>query len=208
MFSGARSRRGYGTSEGVSGRFLGFGGGRGREGVAVGTGTEIGRVRCDWGLGILGFPDSGILLSLTFLPSVFFPFLFFATASLCGWGPSSSHPAGGRYLSFLWQSLHNCTSCTKVIFDSWRRNRSKRSNDIASSIEINTVSLLTMSEKRRSLGIVEKVVKTLVMRPSTVGSRSAVMMSSQFDVSSDTSCSDNVYSLRSHAPDPPRESGG
>ena len=73
-----------------------------RGGVAVGTGTETetGRVRCDWGLGIRAFPDLGFLLSLTLLPSVFFPFLFLTTASLCGWGPPSSNPAAGRCLSF------------------------------------------------------------------------------------------------------------
>ena len=51
-----------------------FGAARDRGGCAVGTGTgnESGRVWCDWGLEILAFPDSGFLLSLTLLPSVFF----------------------------------------------------------------------------------------------------------------------------------------
>ena len=46
-----------------------FGGTRDREWGAVGTetGNETRRVRCDWGLGILVFPDSGFLLSLTLL---------------------------------------------------------------------------------------------------------------------------------------------
>ena len=70
--------------------FLVPGSARGRKWVAVGTGTETGNesggVRCDWGLGILSFPDSGFLLSLTLsLPLI-------STAALCGWGPASSHP--------------------------------------------------------------------------------------------------------------------
>ena len=81
---GGTRDRGWGAV-GTGGR---LGGACGRGCVAVGTEpeTETGRVRCDWGLGIFSFPDSGFLVSLT---------LGFATASLCDWGPPSSQPAAG-----------------------------------------------------------------------------------------------------------------
>ena len=68
-------------------------GGRGGGAVGTGSGTETGRMRCDWGLGILAFPDSGFLLSLTLSLSLL------STASFRGWGPPSSHPGAGRWLS-------------------------------------------------------------------------------------------------------------